>query len=98
MVALDPVPKIWYVTTLGLNGAGSLAKPAPGLVRTVRPKNPWKRSTQNAATATTNRMTSGTQRRLSTFIVDFPTTSDRRHWRSRSGQRRFLPDGADRRS
>ena len=32
MVAYGPGPKISYFTTLGLNGSGSLTRPAPGLV------------------------------------------------------------------
>ena len=54
MVATVPVPMISYFTTLGLNGSGSLTRPAPGLVSTVWPKNPRKRSTTNNAMTTTS--------------------------------------------
>src|SRR5947208_16240580 len=64
MVAAAPSPKISYLTTLGLNGSGSLTRPEPGLVNTVWPKNPRKRSTTNTAMTTTSRITNSTQMRF----------------------------------
>ena len=67
MVAIVPVPKISYFTLLGLNGAGSFTRPAPGRVSSVFPKTPRSRSTMNMASNTTATIISGTQTRLSTF-------------------------------
>src|SRR5581483_3796698 len=58
MVATAPGdPKISYFTVLGLNGFVSLASPLPGLVVSVRPNSPCKRSTQKMAIPTATRMT-----------------------------------------
>src|SRR6185312_14710720 len=57
------------MTTLGLNGLGSLAMPAPGLVVSVLPNTPCSRSTQNTAMATATRMTSKIHTRLKAPIT-----------------------------
>src|ERR1700692_667997 len=57
------------MTTLGLNGLGSLAMPAPGLVSSVLPNTPCSRSTQNAAITRATRTTSRIHTRLSAPIT-----------------------------
>src|SRR6202011_5652231 len=53
------------MTTLGVNGLGSLAMPAPGLVSSVLPNTPCSRLTQNTAIATATRTTRRIHTRLS---------------------------------